>query len=140
MIDVTSDEENSWTDYYPVYKWKWRFGQGIGGSSLVNIGVYTRGNLKDYEDWGGEQWSMNTTLELYKNMELSDEAPGYDVDYNFHPRRNKRGFHVSLVSPQMNEVSSIFKDMAEIWNVNIAKYRVDPHGKTYFLIVFLESC
>ncbi len=56
-----------------MYKWKWRFGQGVGGSSLVNIGVYTRGNLKDYTAWGGpENWSVEQVLELYKSLELDE--------------------------------------------------------------------
>lgn len=63
LIDVTTDEENSWTANYPVYNWQWKFGQGIGGSTLVNIGVYTRGNLEDYEDWGGDEfWGKNRTF------------------------------------------------------------------------------
>ena len=34
------------------------------------------------------------TLDMFKSLELTEDAPGFDMDYNMHPWKNRRGFHV----------------------------------------------
>ena len=79
---------------------------------MVNVGVYTRGNLEDYQRWGGEElWSVNRTLENFRELEASSSAPGYEVDYDYHPYDNPRGYQATLVSSDMNELNPLFKDL-----------------------------
>merc|ERR1719261_76848 len=47
-----------------------------------------------------------------------------------HPETNNRGYHTTLVSPRMDELNPLFRDFAEMFSVNVAPYRVDPHSKT----------
>lgn len=71
IVDVTNDPENKWTSTYHVGEFNYAFGQGIGGSTLISSGVYTRGELKDYEEWGGEKyWNINRTLGLFRSIEV----------------------------------------------------------------------
>ena len=106
-----------------------KFGRGVGGSTLVNVGVYTRGDIEDYERFGGTQfWNVNRTLENFKFLEAEHDAPGFPVDYRFHPKRNVMGLPVTLVSPFMNELPKFLRVFAEAFDKGIAPYRVDPHG------------
>ena len=70
----------------------------------------------------------NPVQHVNKTLEEVSDADIYAI---YHPKRNKRGLHASLASPAMNELNSIFQDIAEIWNVNMpGGYRVDPHAQT----------
>lgn len=105
------------------------FGQGLGGSTLVNSGVFTRGNLDDYEEWGGEEyWSVNRTRELFKSIESPSSAPGLVSDgavrgdkwWEWHPARSPPGVKSSpatLVSPEKEELPAVFRRIAEKWDV-----------------------
>ena len=43
VVEVTNKEDERWTPEYAVAKnWKWKFGKGIGGLTLVNVGVFEK--------------------------------------------------------------------------------------------------
>ncbi|CAD7975090.1 unnamed protein product [Amoebophrya sp. A25] len=136
IVEVTNDDKNQWTAGYPVgpKNWKYTFGQGIGGSTLVNSGVYTRGNLEDYEEWGGDEfWGQNRTKELFKTLEAPEAVPGFDVDYEWHPHRRAPGTKpskVSLISAEKHELPPVFRAVVNAWEKEgLGPYRVDPHSK-----------
>lgn len=48
---------------------KWGKGKVLGGSSVINAMLYTRGNDKDYDEWarlGNEGWSFEEVLPYFK--------------------------------------------------------------------------
>lgn len=52
---------------YPV-------GEALGGSSVINYMVYTRGNRDDFDRWqakGGVQWGYEESMRLYDELESS---------------------------------------------------------------------
>ena len=55
-------------------------GRGVGGSSLINAMIYTRGHPGDYDDWarlGCTGWSYADLLPLFRRSE--DNARGEDA-------------------------------------------------------------
>ena len=55
-------------------------GRGLGGSSLINAMIYTRGQPRDYDDWaalGCKDWGWADVLPYFKRAE--DNARGADA-------------------------------------------------------------
>ena len=64
---------------------------------------------------------MNRTLEIYKSLELPSEAPGFDVNPDYHPSfisNRKSAASISLVSPLKSELPPIFRKLADHWESN----------------------
>ena len=52
-------------------------GRGVGGSSLINAMIYTRGQPRDYDDWavaGCTGWAWSDVLPLFKRSECNSRG------------------------------------------------------------------
>ncbi|XP_035786143.1 glucose dehydrogenase [FAD, quinone]-like [Anopheles albimanus] len=68
----------------------WAHGRGVGGSTLINNVIYTRGNRRDYDSWasaGNEGWSWKDVLPLFKRIERANIRDfGDNGAHDFHGR------------------------------------------------------
>lgn len=107
-------------------------GKVMGGSSVLNYMIYTRGNHRDFDSWaaaGNEGWSFKDVLPYFQKLEHSvvpDAYPGY---------AGKQGpISVSYV-PYKSEIAKLFVEAA---TENGIPY-VDYNGPTQAGISFIQS-
>lgn len=86
MAKMYQSERYNWRYFTePVAKLRdrkiyWPRGKGLGGTSVINGMVYTRGNRRDYDHWaslGNAGWGWDDVLPLFKRSE--DNQRGADA-------------------------------------------------------------
>ncbi|XP_074030297.1 glucose dehydrogenase [FAD, quinone] [Leptinotarsa decemlineata] len=81
----------------------WPRGKVVGGSSVLNYMIYTRGNWRDYDNWarlGNEGWSFKDVLPYFKKIE-NFTVPEYQ-DPEFH---GSKGYLTVGYSPGKTKIA-----------------------------------
>ncbi|KAL1502400.1 hypothetical protein ABEB36_007546 [Hypothenemus hampei] len=63
----------------------WPRGKVVGGSSVLNYMIYTRGNRRDYDQWaafGNSKWSFKDVLPYFKKIENFTVPVPQEGDYH----------------------------------------------------------
>ncbi|KAG5900291.1 hypothetical protein JTB14_000818 [Gonioctena quinquepunctata] len=83
----------------------WPRGRALGGSSVINYMIYTRGNPIDYERWeskGNPGWSYDEVLPYYLKSE--DCHLGEICNSPYH----KKGGYLSVEYPYASDLTNVF--------------------------------
>uniref|UniRef100_A0A182Q2Z0 Glucose-methanol-choline oxidoreductase N-terminal domain-containing protein n=1 Tax=Anopheles farauti TaxID=69004 RepID=A0A182Q2Z0_9DIPT len=100
-------------------------GKGVGGSTLINGLLYTRGNRDDYDRWaaaGNDGWSYDELLPYFKKLE-SLKSP--EVDQGYHSPEGPVNVEFS---PFRSEHANLFLKAAGETGYGY----VDYNGRTQF--------
>jgi choline dehydrogenase-like flavoprotein len=90
----------------------WPRGKGMGGCSIINFMIYTRGHARDYDEWeklGNPGWGWTQALHYFKK---SERAHGDFVDMRFHSQNGE--LDVQRVPHQTPMVKAFVKGGVEL--------------------------
>ncbi|XP_044738147.1 glucose dehydrogenase [FAD, quinone]-like [Chrysoperla carnea] len=111
----------------------WPRGKVMGGSSVLNYMIYTRGNRRDYDGWaqlGNDGWSYEEVLPYFKKLE------DFTVNEQFDPRYHNRGGPLSVgYSPYHTKIAEAFVEAAQ----TLGYPYVDYDGPTQVGVSYLHT-
>lgn len=110
----------------------WPRGRVMGGSSVLNYMIYTRGNRQDYDNWaklGNTGWSFDDVLPYFKKLEDS-KVPNSSPEY-----AGKGGPLTISEVKWKSEVAKAFVEGAQ--QLGIPK--VDYNGPTQIGVSYLQT-
>lgn len=111
---------------------KWPRGKVMGGSSVLNYMIYTRGNRDDYNRWskkGCKGWSYKNVIEYFKKIENSD------VYEHFPEYRGRQGTVGLTKNFWRSPASNIFLRAGQELGYPI----IDYNGPTQIGVSYVES-
>lgn len=99
----------------------WPRGKVVGGSSVLNYMIHTRGNRRDYDNWaemGNEGWAFKDVLKYFKKME-NVNIPDIAANTKYHSTDG----HVSVsYAPYHTKIAVAIMDAAKEMNFPILDY------------------
>ncbi|XP_017775601.1 PREDICTED: glucose dehydrogenase [FAD, quinone]-like [Nicrophorus vespilloides] len=100
-------------------------GKALGGTSVMNFMLYTRGNKLDYDEWeslGNKGWSYKDVFKYFLKSEDCSKCESIDKDYH------ANGGYLKIQHPQYN--SPILKRFLKAGSE--LGYKIsDPNGKNH---------
>lgn len=113
----------------------WPRGKVMGGSSVLNYMIYTRGNRRDYDHWsemGASGWSFNEVEPYFKKLENSTIQSDYRTDDNVLGRDGP--VSIAYVDYK-SKVSSAFVDGVQEMGLDM----VDYNGQRQIGVSYVKS-
>lgn len=110
----------------------WPRGRVMGGSSVLNYMIYTRGNRRDYDNWaalGNSGWSYNEVLPYFMKLEKNV------VKTNAPSMRGKKGPITVSEVPWKSKSATHFVRAAQELGIPY----VDYNGQTQIGVSFLQT-
>lgn len=111
----------------------WPRGKVMGGSSVLNYMIHTRGNRKDYDAWeamGNEGWGWDNVLQYFKKMERV-EIPELARNKALH---STEGYVSISYAPYHTKIAEAIMSAAKAMNFPI----VDYNGETQIGYSYLQ--
>ncbi|KAJ8917305.1 hypothetical protein NQ315_002323 [Exocentrus adspersus] len=97
----------------------WPRGRALGGTSVINYMIYTRGNRWDYDTWaakGNPGWSYDEVLPYYIKSERARLNQG---DYRYHGTDGYLSVEDTYQSPLVQAFTEGGKELGlEVWDYN----------------------
>ena len=100
-------------------------GKVLGGTSVINFLIYTRGNALDFDEWaslGNHDWSYQDVLPYFKKSENCSNCKNVDEDYHGHSGE----LHIQHVPYKTPLVERFMRAGKELGYRN-----ADPNGRTH---------
>lgn len=111
----------------------WPRGKVMGGSSVLNYMIYTRGNKKDYDNWaklGNEGWTFDDVLPYFKKIENFTIDEYKDSEYH-----NTDGYLNIGYAPYHTKLSEALIEA----NKELGMKYVDYNGKSQIGVSYLQT-
>lgn len=111
----------------------WPRGKTMGGTSVINFLVYTRGHAKDYDEWeslGNPGWGWRDVLPYFKKMEKV-EIP----ELINSPLRGSNGYMNINNPPWVTPLAKTFLDAGEELGFDIT----DPNGEKQIGFSYVQA-
>lgn len=108
----------------------WPQGKGVGGSTIINGNIFTRGFPNDFDEWealGNTDWGFDKVLKYFKKFEKIN-IPELNSDTTFH---NTKGPLNIEYSPYHSKLSDIFLKSSKEMGYNNIDYN-NPTTKIGF--------
>lgn len=96
----------------------WPRGKALGGTSVINYMIYTRGNPKDYDRWtsqGNPGWSYREVLPYFLKSENSHLK-------EFNPSYHNKGGYLSVEDPFESELTRTFLQAGQELGYELVDY------------------
>ncbi|EFA05513.1 glucose dehydrogenase [FAD, quinone] [Tribolium castaneum] len=98
----------------------WPRGKVVGGSSVLNYMIYTRGNWRDYDKWaelGNEGWGFKDVLPYFKKIENFMVPGPYNASYHNHD-----GYLAVSYSPYKTKIADAVLESAQLMGLKLVDY------------------
>lgn len=110
----------------------WPRGKAVGGTSVINYMIHSRGSKADYDGWsslGNPGWSYDEVLPYFtksENVKFHENTPGINAADD---RRGKNGFLDVTTSPYVSPLRDSFLRAGEEIGYSVKDYNdEDPMG------------
>ncbi|XP_056648601.1 glucose dehydrogenase [FAD, quinone]-like [Diorhabda sublineata] len=133
--DYKTEPEQWGCQGYPEKRCSWPRGKVLGGCSVINGMMYTRGIPNDYDSWaaaGNEGWSYKDVLPVFKRFEDNKEI-GNLVDAEYH------GIGGPLTTSRFNDQPELAYDVLKAAKQIGQKVTKDINGKDYSGFTIAQS-
>ncbi|XP_050302409.1 glucose dehydrogenase [FAD, quinone]-like [Anthonomus grandis grandis] len=110
----------------------WPRGKVVGGSSVLNYMIYTRGNRQDFDNWaamGNNGWSFKDILPYYKKIENFTVPVPHDPNYH-----NTEGYLDVSYAPYRTKIADAIVNSS----IQYGFPYVDYNGPTQVGVSYLQ--